>query len=583
MIILLFFAFLSGLVTILAPCIWPILPIILSSSVSGGHKKPLGITLGIMTSFSLFTLTLSYLISLFGFDPNLLRIFAVLVIGFLGITLVVPALSAKLEAMVSTLSSRFAGTNSTSRNGFWGGYLTGFSLGIVWTPCAGPILATIATLAATQAVNFQIVLVTIAYVIGVGIPLFIFSYAGRAFFIKSRLLSKYTGRVQQVFGIIMILTALAIYTNYDKVVQAKLLDIFPSYAVFLTQLESNEVVKKQLDMLKNKKEEMEKDMPSTPNSLFNVNYPAPEFTGIIKWLNSEKPLTMADLKGKVVLIDFWTYTCINCIRTLPYVTSWYDKYKDKGFVVVGVHTPEFAFEKDTNNVLGAIKQYNIHYPVAQDNDFATWKAFDNHYWPAEYLIDAKGVVRRTHFGEGEYDKMEEAIQKLLIEAGQKTTDTLVSMPDQTPTGQQTPETYLGLARMERFASKQEPRLGEQTYTDQPPLSLHYFGYTGTWDLHEEYAVSAKGSGLDFSILANKVYLVAKPKNSSNSAKVYLDGKLIGNAQAGKDVRDGEVIFNNPDVMADIYELVDLHGQKGEHTLRLEFENAGTEVYAFTFG
>lgn len=533
-----------------------------------------------MLSFSIFTLSISYLVSFFNFDPNLLRLFAVIVIGFLGITLVVPALSAKLEAAVSTLSSHFS--SNTKRSGFWGGFLTGFSLGIIWAPCAGPILATIATLAGTQAVNLQIVLVTIAYVIGVGIPLFIFSYAGGAFFAKSRLLSKYTGRIQQVFGVIMILTALAIYTNYDKVIQVKLLDIFPSYSSFLTSFESNATVQKQLDALKNTKEDIRKNMP-TQDDLFNVDYPAPEFTGITKWLNTEKPLTMADLKGKVVLVDFWTYTCINCIRTLPYVTSWYDKYKDKGFVVIGVHTPEFAFEKDTNNVLGAIKQYNIHYPVAQDNDYATWKAFDNHYWPAEYLIDAKGVVRRTHFGEGEYDKMEEAIQKLLAEAGQKTSGDLISMPDQSPAGQQTPETYLGLARIERFASKQEPRLGEQTYTDQPPLSLHYFGYTGTWDLHEEYAVAQKGTGLDFSILANKVYLVAKPKNSSNSAKVYLDGKLISNEQAGKDVKDGKIIFNNPDVMANTYELVDLHGQKGEHTLRLEFENDGTEVYVFTFG
>lgn len=534
-----------------------------------------------MVSFALFTLTLSYLVSFFNFDPNILRLFAVIVIGFLGITLVVPALSAKLEGLVSRLSSRFSPTNE-KRSGFIGGFVAGFSLGIIWAPCAGPILATIATLAGTQAVNFQIVLVTLAYVIGVGIPLFVFSSAGNAFFAKSRLLSQYTGRIQQVFGVIMILTALAIYTNYDKVIQVKLLDLFPSYTSFLTSFENNEQVKKQLDALKNTKEDMQQNMP-TQDHLFNVNYPAPEFTGITKWLNTGKPLTMADLKGKVVLVDFWTYTCINCIRTLPYVISWYDKYKDKGFVVVGVHTPEFAFEKDTNNVLGAIKQYDIHYPVAQDNDYETWKAYDNHYWPAKYLIDAKGNVRRVHFGEGEYDKMEEAIQKLLAEAGQKTTDSLVSVSDQTPQGQQTPETYLGLARMERFASKQEPRFGEQTYTAQPPLPLHYFGYTGTWDLHEEYASSEKGSGVDFSILADKVYLVARPKGKSDKAKVYLDGKLISDIHAGKDVKNGEVVFNNPDAMANTYELVDFHGKKGEHTLRIEFENTGTEVYAFTFG
>lgn len=542
----------------------------------------MGITLGIMVSFSIFTLSISYLVSFFNFDPNLLRLFAVIVIGFLGITLVVPALSAKLEVAVSKLSSRFS--SSTQRSGFLGGFLTGFSLGIIWAPCAGPILATIATLAGTQAVNFQIVFVTIAYVIGVGIPLFIFSYAGGAFFAKSRLLSKYTGRIQQVFGVIMILTALAIYTNYDRVIQVKLLDIFPSYSSFLTSFENNAAVQKQLDALKKTKEDMKKNMPSAEQSdLFNANYPAPEFTGITKWLNPDQPLTMKDLKGKVVLVDFWTYTCINCIRTLPYVTSWYDKYKDKGFVVVGVHTPEFAFEKNTDNVLGAIKQYDIHYPVAQDNDFATWNAYDNHYWPAEYLIDAKGTVRRTHFGEGEYDQMEEAIQKLLAEAGQKTDKSLVSVPDQTPTGDLTPETYLGSARMARFASKEQVAGGKQTFTDSVPLPLNSFAYTGAWNVGDDFATAQKGAGLDFSILANNVYLVAKPRNSSNSAKVYLDGKLISNAQAGKDVKDGKIIFNNLDAMANTYELVDLHGQKGEHTLRLEFENDGTEVYAFTFG
>ena len=155
--------------------------------------------------------------------------------------------------------------------------------------------------------------------------------------------------------------------------------------------------------------------PQQQSILLNENKPAPEFVGIVKWLNSEKPLTLSSLRGKVVLVDFWTYTCINCIRTLPYVTKWYDTYKDQGFVVIGVHTPEFEYEKDTNNVLKAIKQYNIHYPVPQDNDYVTWKAYDNQYWPAEYLIDKKGVIRRTHFGEGEYSETEQAIQALLKE------------------------------------------------------------------------------------------------------------------------------------------------------------------------
>ena len=428
MIVLLIFAFLSGLITILAPCIWPLLPIVLSSTTTGGKSKPLGITLGIIISFAFFTLTVSYIVKIIPFDPNLLRLFAVIVIGFLGLTLVVPKLTQIVEGWVSRFSGKFAdltrynsapGSAKNKYQGFRGGLITGFALGLVWSPCAGPILATIATLAATQTVNAGIILVTIVYVIGVGIPLFIFATIGSRFFSQTRALSPYTGYIQKIFGVIMILTALAIFTNYDKVIQVKLLDAIPSYSNFLFKLESNQAVKKQLEVLRGKKQMPEKApmnkniiMVTPSSSLPNLG-PAPEFAGIEKWLNSDRPLTMRELRGKIVLIDFWTYTCINCIRTLPFVTRWYEKYKDKGFVVVGVHTPEFEFEKNTNNVLGAIKQYNITYPVAQDNDYKTWRAYDNHYWPAKYLIDVKGNIRYTHFGEGEYEETEMHIKTLL--------------------------------------------------------------------------------------------------------------------------------------------------------------------------
>src|SRR3990167_3246708 len=327
MIVLLLFAFLSGLVTIAAPCIWPLLPIILSSSILGSdHRRPLGITIGILISFA----------------------------------------------------RRVGRTSSGQNPDFIHGFITGLSLGVVWTPCAGPILAAIATLAATRAVNFEIIIVTVVYLIGVGIPLFIFAYAGQQFIAKSRFLNKYTGNIQKIFGVIMIATALLIATNYDKVLQAKLLDAFPAYSDFIIKLENNGQVKKQLDAIKGKDDMVGK--PFNPmgdkkiNELFNVSYPAPELTGITNWLNlpaGRQVLTLKELRGKVVLIDVWTYTCINCIRTLPHVTSWYDKYNKDGFVVIGLHTPEFEFEKNTFNVEGAIKQYNIHYPVAQDNDYAT--------------------------------------------------------------------------------------------------------------------------------------------------------------------------------------------------------------------
>jgi cytochrome c biogenesis protein CcdA len=261
---LLLFAFASGLVTIFAPCIWPLLPIVLSSSSTGGKKKPLGLTLGIITSFSFFTLAISYLVKLFHLDPDILRLLAVIMIGFLGLTLVVPSLSQRLEGVLSRFSIYFGGGIKSSGNGFMGGLITGFSLGIVWSPCAGPILATIALLAATRAVSFEAVLVTIAYVIGVGIPLFLFSSGAKWIFAKSRLVSRYTGRTQQVFGVIMILAAFGIYTNYDKVVEAKLLEVVPSYSGFLNKLEGNEAVQIQLDLLKGKKANMGKEFSTKP-------------------------------------------------------------------------------------------------------------------------------------------------------------------------------------------------------------------------------------------------------------------------------------------------------------------------------
>ncbi len=541
MSILLLFAFISGLVTIAAPCVWPLLPIILSSTATGGKKKPLGITLGVMVSFAFFTLALSYILKVIPFDPDSLRLFAVIVLGILGLTLIIPQLSLILEGWVSRLSSRFGVQNNQS-SGFLSGLITGFFLGIIWSPCAGPILATIATLAATQQVNLRIILVTIFYVLGIGIPLFIFATLGNVVFTKVKIVSKYTGIIQQVFGVILILTAVAIFFNWDKALQAKLLNSFPSYSNYLTNIENQPQVKKQLDSLSGKSSQ--------------TNYGvAPEFVGISKWLNVDKPLTLADLKGKVVLVDFWTYTCINCIRTLPYVTSWYDKYHDKGFVVIGVHTPEFEFEKKTDNILNALKQYNIHYPVAQDNDYATWNAYNNQYWPAEYLIDSKGIIRHTHFGEGEYNQTEKAIQDLLKEAGQNADMPLSDIADQTPKSQLTPETYLGLAKRERYSSFKN-------------LSVDQWTLDGQWAQQDEYIASKSSSTLDFKFLANKVFLIITPTTSSDIIKVSLDGKLTNTITASE---------------AKLYTLVNLSGAKTSHLLHMDFQTPGTKIYAFTFG
>jgi cytochrome c biogenesis protein CcdA/thiol-disulfide isomerase/thioredoxin len=426
MVILILFATLSGLVTVLSPCILPALPIVLSSSAASGRARPLGVITGLMISFSLFTLAISKIVSLLGLSANALRLGAVVIIAILGLSLLIPAFNQWVELLLSALPGSVNG-NSTQGAGFWQGFLTGASLGLIWAPCAGPILAAVTTLAATQTITFGAALVVIFYAIGSGIPLLLIAYGGRAFINKVSFLSRNLEKVQQTFGAVMVLTALLIAFNMDTLVTSWVTEMVPSsWTTSLNSFESNPVVSSQLIQLKqdastDQKTEaptatipMQSIPPSGNNALPNYG-PAPEFVEINHWINSQ-PLTMKDLKGKVVLVDFWTYTCINCIHTLPYVTDWYNKYHDQGFVVIGVHTPEFTFEHETSNVENAVKQYKIYYPVAQDNNYVTWGAYQNEYWPAEYLIDADGNLRYTHFGEGSYDETEKNIQQLLAEA-----------------------------------------------------------------------------------------------------------------------------------------------------------------------
>lgn len=558
MLILLLVAFLSGLLTILAPCIWPILPIVLSTSASGGHRRPLGVTTGILLSFTILTLTLSYLVRIFNFDPDSLRILAVAVIVFLGFVLLIPSLSSLLEGYASKLSSLFSAkggsTTGMPGSGFWSGLLTGISLGIVWAPCAGPILATIAALSATRAVNSQVILITLVYMIGTGIPLFLFATFGSRLLTQSRVLSPYTGRIQQIFGVIMVITAIFIYTGYDRLVQAKLLNLFPAYSNLLYSLEQTNQVQSELNRLQGR----EAKSTDVSKSYLPDMGQARDFIGVNHWLNSS-PLSLANLKGHVVLVDFWTYTCINCIRTLPFVTGWYEKYRDQGLVVVGVHTPEFEFEKKTENVENAIRMFKINYPVAQDNNYSTWNNFKNRYWPAKYLIDKEGHLRYEHFGEGQYEETEKAIQSLLAESGKTISSGTISMPDQTPKIHLTPETYLGKNRSETFSS--------------------VFKYLGDWRVENEFGESTQGSSLNLTFYANKVFLVITPNTSADLVNVNLDGKPIEAAFAGKDVKGGKIMFDTPR----LYELIDLRGNPGEHLLRLDFGTQGTQVFAFTFG
>lgn len=573
MIILLFFAFLSGLVTILAPCIWPLLPIVLSTSLKGGKSKSLGITLGILTTFGILTLGISYAVKFFGLDPNILRVVAVVILIILGLSMAIPFFARILEGIVSRFAGKIGQTGV--HTGFSGGFITGAALGVVWTPCAGPILAAIATLSATSSVNSGIILVTVAYLIGVGIPLFIFSYGGQKLISDTRFLSKYTGKIQQIFGVVLIATAIMIATNYDKVLQIKILDSLPAYSNLITSFEKSDLIETELNKLTGRKS----ITTTNTDKLFNANTPAPELTGITKWLNTEgKQIKLSDLKGKVVLIDFWTYTCINCIRTLPHVTSWYDKYNKDGFVVVGVHTPEFEFEKDTNNVANAIKQYNINYPVAQDNNYSTWNAYSNQYWPAHYLIDANGVIRRIHFGEGEYEETEEAIRALLKEAGKDIAQQIDAMPDNTPQNELSPETYIGSKRMLYLIPNGKAAKGTQTFTTPKNITPNHFGFGGTWKISDEYSTAEKDGSLTYNFNAAKVFLVMRPEKDPGTVEVYLDGVLIPQKYAGTDVKNGKLTIDTDR----LYELVSLQNVE-THRLKLVYKTPGIQTYAFTFG
>lgn len=312
----------------------------------------------------------------------------------------------------------------------------------------------------------------------------------------------------------------------------------------------------------------------------------PAFGGIAAWINSE-PLTPEQLKGKVVLVDFWTYSCINCIRTFPYVTSWHDKYKDKGLVVIGMHTPEFDFEKSQANVERAMVKYGIKYPVALDNEYGTWNNFSNRYWPAHYLFDAKGQLRYYHFGEGEYDETEAAIQALLKEAGVAAEMALTEHGEDVNFQKiGSPETYLGYERMEHFGSPETVANDQvKNYSIPEVLRLNTFALLGSWQIEGERSVLANGQGdiaYHFSA-ANANLVMGAPVAAGVRAEITLDGAPVPADKRGADVVeiDGRTYVQVGEER--LYDLIDTHGEYGTHKLNLRFETDGVECYAFTFG
>jgi cytochrome c biogenesis protein CcdA/thiol-disulfide isomerase/thioredoxin len=536
-VILLGIAFLAGVITAISPCVLPVLPIILAGGASGGNRRPYAIVAGLVTTFVVSILFASYLLQKLGLPDDLLRNLAIALLFVVAATLLFPRLAMLLERALAPLSRR-----TTSDLG--GGFLLGCALGFAFVPCGGPILGYVSAQSATLDFGFKTVALAIAYAAGASTVLLAIAVGGQ------RVAQPLRGRVsdlRRALGVVIAVAAVALVFNLDTKLQTAL----PNWTGFLQRHTENTAFAR--DKLYEPRA-----APVHTRGGFTDYGVAPDFQKIDAWVNSP-PLTMQKLRGKVVLIDFWTYSCINCLRTLPHLKAWYARYHREGLEIVGVHTPEFAFEHSLSNVRSACKRLGVTYPVALDNDYGTWNAYANQYWPAEYLVDRRGHIRRVHFGEGEYGEAETAIRNLLGER----LGPMTRVADDTPRELTSPESYLGYDRLTRF-------LGTPVHVDQPwryyfspSLPQNNLSYGGTWTIRKERAVAGAGARLRYHFHAKNVYLVL---SGSGRVDVLVDGRKERVVRV-----DGDRLYtlvSSPRVRDAILELHFTPGVAG---------------YAFTFG
>ncbi len=580
MVVLIVFAFVAGAATALSPCVLPVLPVALAAGVTGGRRRPLGVVTGLALSFTVATVALVYLISALGLPDQLLRTLSIVALIGFGIALLVPALGDRLEARLSTIGPRL-GVGSPrpgGEGGFWSGMLVGGGLGFVYAPCAGPILAGVITVSASQSFSTGRLAVALAYGIGSAVVLYGLMLGGRR--LTGRL-ARRSGRFQMSMGAIMVVIALLMLGNYDTRFETSIAADLPSFLVNPAKsLETTSAAAKNLAALRGHKARRAGGLKEADaGERLPVLGVAPQFVGTQSWFNTPggKSLSLTALRGRVVLVDFWTYSCINCIRTLPYLNAWNARYASKGLEIVGVHTPEFPFEHSAANVQEAIRQNGISYPVVQDNNYSTWNAYNNEYWPAEYLIDAKGRIRLTDFGEGEYAAKERAIRSLLVEAGAEGLGQATKVAAQAPSAAEvTPESYLGAEKAERFENG-PLHPGLRDFGSGAPPAREHLRYEGNWRLRAESAEAVAAGRLQLSFFARRVFLVAGSAHGTGSARVLLDGHPIPAAESGADVRAGTASIG----FQRLYRLVELPRVE-RHVLSVQ-ASPGVSVYSFTFG
>lgn len=605
-----FILFLAGLLTILLPCILPLLPIVLGVSIAGRSKlRPLLTVAGMIVSFVGFTFLLYVVLGRFVEFADDLRIatFDVLLlfgVGFLfesrifrwigaaggGLFFVSKGIPSVLIAMVAgvvvmEIASRIApriqqlGTDAQAgarsefgQDSLATAFIVGLTLGLVWVPCAGPALGVALALVREQP-GSQAALALTAYAVGAGIPLLLVGYGGQAAVRSARTLARYSGRIKHVSGVMLIASAVALSLGLFQTFQVWLAS-HTRFGAIGTRIEEQLVG----DRSHPSPGSASASASAASSPPFTMQLPvlpiitrAPEFANLGPWHNSQ-PFTIASLKGKVVLVDFWTYSCINCIRTLPHVQGYWTKFKDTGkFVLLGVHTPEFTFEKSEKNVAMAIKEHGLTYPVAQDNDYGTWNAFANHYWPAKYLIDVNGYIRYTHFGEGGYEATDRAIASLLQEIGTAVQGTEGTEGTEVRKGPISLETYVGARSWPAFGNNVgDPDGDVHVYKAPSSMTLNKYYLSGSWQLidQESQVLRSATGDIRMKFLGGEINLVLGLETGTKpvQASVSVDGK------AGKNFTIDR---------HDLYHL--FKGSYGEHEIVLSLKEPGVEAFAFTFG
>jgi len=558
MLLLVLISAIVGAGTALSPCALPVLPALLSATAAGGRRRPLGVVAGLSVTFLLTILAGGELLLHAGLGGSALRSLGIAVLLVAGVAALAPEAGRLLERPLARLS-RYGPRRLG--DGFGGGLLVGGALGFVYAPCAGPVLAAVV---AASAATGRTLAIAGAYVLGTAVVLLGIALGGRRVLEPVRRAGGAV-RVQRALGVVMVLTAGLFAAGLDMRFETAIARHTSSLEL-TGGLERSHAVQERLAAVAGPA----RFAPSGKRAGLPDAGPAPEFTGTQRWFDTPggRPLSLRALRGRVVLVDFWTYTCINCLRTLPYLEAWDARYRAAGLTIVGVHAPEFGFEHDAGNVARAIRDNGIRYPVVQDNDLKTWDAWGNQYWPAEYLIDARGHVRHAHFGEGDYAGTEAAIRALLAERGAHVGAGRAHAHGVTPVSRRTtPETYVGARRADGFVGR-PPTEGVGLYDPPQDVPLNDFALGGTWDVSQESAEAYRNATLTAEVQARFIYLVLSPRDDGRpgAVTVSLDG-----GPGRRIAVDRQRLYTLAALPRD-----------GRHRLHLAFAD-GTRAYAFTFG